>query len=168
MAAVLSAAAGCASQVTVAPGHEGTKPEVRALETYTVEVSPQAKLQLPKDVKFDVDALNRAIGEVLSARNLVAADGDFQLKLVVTDVRVRSTFDAIMWGFMAGDDSVNGDGLLFRKGEDSPGYQFTVKTSYALGGFGGGQDAVRMEWIYKEFAKKVADHLAEKRDAKKS
>jgi hypothetical protein len=68
---------------------------------------------------------------------------------------------------MAGDDHLNGDSILLRKDEDRPIYEFKVKTSYALGGFAGGQDALRMDWLYEEFSKKVADKLVALRDAKK-
>ena len=157
---------GCASAVTVPEAHRATKPAVRALEGFTVELSPQAKEQLPANIKFDVGALNKAMDRTFAARGLVAADGDYRLKVVVTDIRVRSTFNAMMWGFMAGDDHVNGDAILSRKGDDSQVHEFQIKTSYALGGFAGGQDAARMQWMYEEFAKKVADYLVEKRDAK--
>jgi hypothetical protein len=164
---VLTALAGCASGVTVPDQHRDTKPEVRALRDYTVELSPHVKEQLPDNIKFDVAALTRAIDRSFAAHNLVATDGEFRLKIVVTDIRVRSTFSAMMWGFMAGDDHVNGDGFVSRVDGDSSMHEFKIKTSYALGGLAGGQDSTRMDWIYEEFAKKLAEYLVQKRDAKK-
>ena len=32
---------------------------------------------------------------------------------------------------------------------------FKVTASYALGGWGGGQDGLRMNWLYEAFAKEV-------------
>jgi hypothetical protein len=33
--------------------------------------------------------------------------------------------------------------------------KFAVSTSYALGGFAGGQDSMRVGWLYEAFAKQV-------------
>ena len=164
---ILAALGGCASGITVSDQQRDTKPEVRALRDYTVELSPHVKEQLPDNIKFDVAALTRAIDHSFAAHNLIASDGDFHLKIVVTDIRVRGTFSAVMWGFMAGDDHVNGDGFVSRVDGDSSTHEFKIKTSYALGGFVGGQDSARMDWIYEEFAKKLTEHLVQKRDAKK-
>jgi hypothetical protein len=98
---------------------------------------------------------------------VLTPDGDFRLKVVVNDVRVRGTFSAVMFGFMAGDDHLNGDSIVLRKEGDESVYEFKVKTSYALGGWAGGQDAMRMDWLYEEFSKKIAEKLAALRDAKK-
>jgi hypothetical protein len=165
--AMLAALGGCASSITVADADRDTKPEVRALQDFTVELDEHAKAQLPDNIKFDVVALKQALDRAFAARNLVAPDGDFMLKIDVTDVRVRGTFTAIMLGFMAGDDHVNGKGTIFRRGEETKLHEFKIKTSYALGGYAGGQDSARMSWIYEEFAKQVADYLVKKRDAKK-
>jgi Domain of unknown function (DUF4410) len=163
---VLSLLSACASQVVETDTATATKPIVKALESFSVELSPKAKQQLADDVKFDVNALYKKLELTLANRQLIAADGDFRLKVVVTDVRVRGTFSAVMWGFMAGDDHLNGDSILLRKEGDESVYQFKVKTSYALGGWAGGQDAMRMDWLYEEFSKKIADKLVALRDAK--
>jgi hypothetical protein len=157
----------CASQI-IEPDAPGTpRPTVKALESFTVELSPNAKEQLAENVKFDADALSKKLELALKSNGLIASDGDFRLKVLVTDIRVRGTFNAVMWGFMAGDDHLNGDNILTRKEGDESVYQFKVKTSYALGGFAGGQDSMRMDWLYEEFSKKVAGKLVALRDAKK-
>jgi hypothetical protein len=166
MLLVMAVLGGCASGVTVPDGHRDSKPEVRALRDYAVELAPHAKEQLSDNVKFDIAALTRAIDRSFAAHKLVAEDGDFRLKIVITDIRVRSTFSAVMWGFMAGDDHVNGDGIVARVDDPSSTHEFKIKTSYALGGLGGGQDSMRMDWIYDEFAKKLTEYLIAKRDAK--
>jgi hypothetical protein len=164
---VLSLLAACASQVVEPDAAGKSKPTVKALESFSVELSPKAKEQLADDVKFDTNALHKKLELALNNKNLVAADGDFRLKVVVTDVRVRGTFSAVMFGFMAGDDHLNGESILLRKEGDEQVYEFKVKTSYALGGWAGGQDAMRMDWLYEEFSKKIAERLASLRDAKK-
>jgi hypothetical protein len=163
----LSFLTACASQVVEPDAATSTRPLVKALRSFSVELSPKAKEQLADDVKFDVNAVYKKLEITLARAQLIADDGDYRLKVVVTDVRVRGTFSAVMWGFMAGDDHLNGDSILFRQEGEDPVYQFKVKTSYALGGWAGGQDAMRMDWLYEEFSKKIADKLVALRDAKK-
>ena len=87
----------------------------------------------------------------LEASGLIDAASLRMVKVVVTDIRVRSTFNAFMWGFMAGDDHIVGDvSIMDVKGE--PQHTFKVSASYALGGFAG-MNETRMGWLYEEFAK---------------
>jgi len=51
------------------------------------------------------------------------------------------------------------------KGRDESVYQFKVKTSYARGG---AEDAPRLDWLYEEFSRRVAEKkLVALRDEKK-
>jgi len=80
------------------------------------------------------------------------------VEILVTDMRVRSNFSAVAFGFLAGSDSVEGDVLV----KDDKGKilnKFTVSASYALGGLAGGQDSARMGWLYEEFAKHTLNEL---------
>jgi hypothetical protein len=91
-------------------------------------------------------------GQQLMSRN---GQGGLVMDVVVTRVRVRSTFNAIMWGAMSGNDAVEGEVTV----KDITGKvldKFAVTASYALGGFAGGQDATRTGWLYEAFAKEVA------------
>jgi hypothetical protein len=165
-AAIVLGLSACASQVSRSPEAAGATPEpVRALSSFTVSMSPQANAQLADNLKFDIGALRTKVGLALESRNLVASDGDFELAVVVDDIRVRGTFTAVMFGFMAGDDHLNGTATL-RRGDKTLG-SFGIKTSWALGGFAGGQDDARMGWLYEEFAKQLADELVARRDAKR-
>ena len=158
---------GCASQVVEPDAATTSKPVVKALESFSVELSPKAREQFADNDRFNPKALETTLDRILRNKGLIATDGDFRLKVVVSDVRVRGTFNAVMWGFMAGDDHLNGDSILLRKEGDESVYQFKVKTSYALGGFAGGQDAMRMDWLYDEFSKNITDRLVALRDVKK-
>lgn len=160
---VLSA---CASQVARAPeaANEEREP-VRALSAYTVTMSPQANAQLTDNLKFNVETLRTKVGQALEAKGLVAKDGDFEVQVVVDDIRVRGTFSAVMFGFMAGDDHLYGT-VTLRRGDKALG-SFGIKTTWALGGIAGGQDDARLGWLYEEFAKQVAVELASRRDAKR-
>ena len=110
----------CASQVVEPDAATTTRPLVKALRGFSVELSPKAKEQLADDVKFDVNALYKKLEITLARAQLIADDGDYRLKVVVTDVRVRGTFSAVMWGFMAGDDHLNGDSILFKQERGGP------------------------------------------------
>lgn len=157
--------AACASQVT-RHEPEGAKVEpVRALASFDVALAPKAQQQLPDNVKFDIEALRSTLQRTLDARAMMAKDGDFEMRVSVDDIRVRSTFNAVMWGFMAGDDHLDGTATILRRDGSTAG-SFAVKTSYALGGIAGGIDQTRMTWLYEEFSKKLADELAARRDAK--
>ena len=157
------AVVGCSSQVTRPDGADADRPVIRALQGFTVEMSPDARTQLADNVKFDIDALTSTLERTLESRGLVTSDGDYRLKVVVNDIRVRSTFNAVMWGFMAGNDHLQGDAIVLNL-EGEPKYEFGASASYALGGFGGGQDSSRMNWLYEEFSEMIADELSKKRD----
>lgn len=160
---VLSA---CASQVARAPDATSDQREpVRALSAYSVTMSPQANAQLTDNLKFNIETLRTKVGQALEAKGLIAKDGDFEMQVVVDDIRVRGTFSAVMFGFMAGDDHLYGT-VTLRRGDKTLG-SFGIKTTWALGGIAGGQDDARLGWLYEEFAKQVAVELASRRDAKR-
>jgi hypothetical protein len=106
----------------------------------------------PNDlVRFENQKLQSIIERNLGASGLIDPASLSLVKVVVTDIRVRSTFNAFMWGFMAGDDHLVGDvSLIDHKGD--PRHTFKVSASYALGGFAG-MNETRMGWLYEEFAK---------------
>jgi hypothetical protein len=76
----------------------------------------------------------------------------------VTDIRVRTNFSAVMWGFMAGDDHINGI-VVARSPTGDELQRFEVSASYALGGLAGGQDEARMGWLYESFAEETLKEL---------
>jgi hypothetical protein len=159
----LAGLAGCASQVIRPPEEAATVEPVRALVSFEVDVSDAARAQLGDSVKFDAEALRGTIRRTLEASKLMAGDGDFTMTVTVDSVRVRSTFNAIMWGFMAGTDQLNGTAKL-RRLDGQPVRSFKIATSYGLGGFAGGQDSARLTWLYEEFSKMLAQELVAARD----
>jgi hypothetical protein len=155
--------AGCSSQVTRPEKAEATHPVIKALQDFTVEISSDAKLQVADDVKFDINALRSNFDRILNEKNLLAPNGDYRLKVVVSDVRVRSTVSAVMLGFLAGNDHLRGEAIVLNL-DGKPVYTFKASASYALGGFAGGQDSSRMSWLYEEFSEMVANELVLKRE----
>jgi len=159
---LLSAIMGCSSTVTRPDGAETDRPVVKALHSFTIEMSPEAQQSLPDNIQFDINALRTTLQSELEKNELMSPDGDFSIKVVVNDIRVRSSFSAVMWGFMAGDDHVQGDVVVLKTGE--PVYNYTIIASYALGGFAGGDDTARMEWLYEEFSEILVNELIRKKE----
>jgi hypothetical protein len=157
----LLALAGCASGVRRTEDHKAAvlKPSAE-IPIGQVNVSATqeaiAKIEAAKQ-KFDPELLRGSIMTALSGQQLMSRNGQggLVMDVVVTRVRVRSTFNAIMWGAMSGNDAVEGEVTV----KDITGKvldKFAVSASYALGCFAGGQDATRTGWLYEAFAKEVA------------
>jgi hypothetical protein len=127
----------------------------------TLSLDKNAQAQLVENVKFDQDKLLATVRRMLGAKGLLAKTPDAKLpkiEIVITDIRVRSNFNAVMWGFMAGDDRVVGD-VIARDAAGKDLQRFQVSASYALGGLAGGMDDSRMNWLYETFAEEVAKEL---------
>jgi hypothetical protein len=126
--------------------------------TLTLYLNDNAKKLLADNIKFNPDALKGTMQRVLEARNLLAAGSPYQIHVEITDIRVRSNFSAVMFGFLAGSDSLAGN--VYVRGRDgSQLSKYEVSASYALGGLAGGQDETRMGWLYEEFAKLAVNEL---------
>jgi hypothetical protein len=168
--ALASLAGGCASGVTRSSESKlaDFRPSSAApLSSVKVQVSEPVKEKLKDSLKFDERQLARTIEMALSSRALLsdAAPSAPSLHVYVTHVRVRSTFNAVMWGAMSGNDAIEGEVQI----KDATGAvldKFEVKASYALGGFAGGQDSMRMGWLYEAFAKELAKELSGESDDK--
>jgi hypothetical protein len=155
---------GCASGYTRAPGQAPTMVKVSSEKPITevsITLTPEVKEKLKDSLKFDKDTLLKCIELGLTNRqalNKEKKDGAYVLSVTVTHVRVRNTFNAVMWGAMSGDDSIEGD-VIVQDGAGAVIDQFHVNASYALGGFAGGQDSVRMNWLYEAFSKQLVAAL---------
>lgn len=156
---------GCASGVTRKPDVSASA--TRAAPTYSqfssvsVSLTNEAKAKSSENLKFNPDELLSYVKRALESKSLLNPSPDKnlpKLEVQVKDMRIRSNFSAIMWGFMAGADSIRGDIVL----TDASGKEldrFEVSTSYALGGLAGGQDSSRMSWLYEKFAQETVTEL---------
>jgi hypothetical protein len=166
VAAILAAVlAGCASGVKHAD--DTAKREAyfagggKVAREVTLSLDKNAQAQLSSELKFDQGRLLSTVRQALDARGLLAKSPDPSqpgIEIVVTDIRVRSKFSAVMFGFMAGDDRIVGD-VIARDHSGKELQRFTVTASYALGGFAGGQDETRMRWLYETFAKELVNEI---------
>jgi hypothetical protein len=118
-----------------------------------VSLNASAQDKLKDNIKFDAAKLEQVVGRSLQARGLIDEKSGNVVNVLVTDIRTRSNFSAVMFGFMAGNDRVEGEVSLAPKTGGNAWLKFQISAAYALGGFGGGQDDARMNWLYEEFAK---------------
>jgi hypothetical protein len=155
---------GCAAGVKRAQPDGVAKPclsDRNQVSSVSVSMTDEAKKKALDNLKFNPDELLDHVKRGLEAGNLLngAADRTLpHLEVLVKDMRVRSNFSAVMWGFMAGADSITADIVL----EDEAGKEldrFEVSASYALGGLAGGQDSARMSWLYEKFAEETVREL---------
>jgi hypothetical protein len=148
---------GCASGVKRSDGQKAGSFQPSAefpIGKINVAVTDEARNKLKNNFKFNQDQLRNSIQEALTNNQLFKADSGMTLDVLVTRIRVRSTFSAVMWGAMAGNDAVEGE-VSVKDASGKPLDKFSVNASYALGGFAGGQDSMRTGWLYEAFAKEV-------------
>ena len=158
---VIGALGACASSATRMNSANAAQQPVAVMKTaksVTIWLNDDAKKLVADNVKFNPETLRSTVERTLQAQSLLKADAAQTMDIEVTNFRVRSAFSAVMFGFMAGNDNI--EGIVTVKG---PGgvvlQQSKVKASYALGGLAGGQDESRMSWLYEEFSKHAAAEL---------
>ncbi|MGS0893236.1 DUF4410 domain-containing protein [Burkholderia stagnalis] len=159
---------GCASSVTRDAGNSVPTTAATAAakldgRSVLVKVTLDANAQeaVKDNPVFSVQKLQTALESALTAHKLLARkdDGDaMQLDVEITGIRARSNLSAIVLGFMAGSDSIDGK-VSLADAHGQPVDHFKVSTSYALGGLAGGQEDVRMNWLYDKFAEKILSEL---------
>ena len=131
-----------------------------------VKLSDEARTEASDNLKFNQEDLHQTIRRALEINGLLAEQYDSDLpaiEITVTSVRVRSNFSAIMFGFMAGDDHIDGD-VTVVSADGRTLQKFGVSASYALGGLGGGQDSARLDWLYENFAERMTEELTGRTD----
>jgi hypothetical protein len=156
--AIVGALSACSGNVRVGDGAPSFAYNGEKFSTVKVELTPEAQGKLSDNIQFQAEQLQSNVQKRLSADGLWASDQPYHIEVVVKDIRVRSTFSAVMWGFMAGDDHIVGD-VSVLDADNRSIYRFQVAASYALGGFGGGQDGMRMNWLYERFAELTAKQI---------
>jgi len=133
--------------------------KIKAVQT---RMSDKAKAQLPDNIKFDMGAMSSTIERALSASGLEDPNSAGTLDVEVTNVYVRGTFSAVMFGFLAGVDNIAGNVRVI----DANGNvlrRFETSASYAFGGAGGGQDGIRLNYLYEKFAELTRDQLRDQK-----
>lgn len=155
---VLVLLTGCAGTIKQDSRVQGDLSRLEGVGQVVAKMSPDAAKLQGDNPQFNREELATRLRYRLESRGLTAPAATHQVEIVVTDIRVRGAFAAIMFGFMAGDDHVNG----YVRVLDPSGRalrSFEVKASYAFGGLAGGQDGMRMNWLYDKFADMAAEEL---------
>jgi len=149
----LLAVAGCASSV-----------EQRADATfkYAGEKVRAVNVTVPADVQarnaeFNPELMRQAIQKALTAKGLWDAAAMNSLDVAITEMRIRHGVAAVMLGPLAGGDHINGNVDL--RGATGVIHGYKVNSSYALGGFVGGVDSVRVNAMNDAFAERVIEGL---------
>ena len=157
--AALATLAGCSGTIKQDARVTGDISRLEGIAQVSALMSPDAAKQQVDNPQFNREELATRVRLRLEANGLTAPSASHRVEIVVTDVRVRGAFAAIMFGFMAGDDHVSGRVRVL----DPSGRalrSFEVQASYALGGLAGGQDGMRMNWLYDKFADMAMVELA--------
>ncbi|WP_427914623.1 DUF4410 domain-containing protein [Ramlibacter sp. MMS24-I3-19] len=123
-------------------------------------VLTDAARQLQADnPQFNARELGEFVRRRLEANNLLDAQGTHRVEITIDSFRVRSAAAAVLLGIMAGTDQIDGYVRVFdARGRQVHGYK--VAASYGLGGWGGGQDGMRMNWLYDRFSELTVAELA--------
>ena len=157
---LITGLSGCASSVKrdPAPADKLIRTDQK-FSTVKVGLADEARQKLADNPLFDAEGLRNAILRKLSSGGCMdSAAPRPVVDVIVTDIRTRSGFAAVMFGFMAGDDRIVGTVALADENaaqQDS----FQISASYALGGLVGGQEGVRMGYLYEKFAELTAIEL---------
>ncbi|MEO8527001.1 MAG: DUF4410 domain-containing protein [Caldimonas sp.] len=149
---------GCAGTVKLDQRVQGDVSRLEGVAQVVALMSPEAAKQQVDNPQFNREELASRLRLRLEARSLTSPGATHRVEIVLTDIRVRGAFAAIMFGFMAGDDHVVGRVRVV----DASGRalrSFEINASYAFGGVAGGQDSVRINWLYDKFADLAADEL---------
>jgi len=158
LAALLVLLTGCAATVKQDARVNGDVSRLEGVTQVVAMMSPDAAKQQVDNPQFNRDELATRLRNRLEAKGLTAPSASHRVEIVVTDIRVRGAFAAIMFGFMAGDDHVTGRVRVM----DPAGRalrSFEIHATYAFGGLAGGQDGMRMNWMYDKFAELAATEL---------
>lgn len=156
--AVVVTLAGCASGVSRQEGPRNFQYQGQKFSKVNVTLSPSVQEILKDSTKFDPQQLASKVQLALTGRGMFDANASNTVDVEVTDIRIRNTITAVMFGFMAGRDTLQGT-VKLKQSSGVPVYSFDVSASWALGGYAGGQDGARVGWLIEEFAKLTAKEI---------
>lgn len=148
-------------QLTATTAQPAKVSKTNPLTSVTATLSKEAADKQADNLKFNKEMLLDNVKRALEANQFLLADykkPNLSLEILVKDMRVRSNFSAIMFGFMAGNDSITGD-IIIRDAKGLEIDRFEVSASYALGGIAGGVDDARMSWLYENFALETVNEI---------
>jgi hypothetical protein len=149
--------AACASSVKRPNTATDYRYDGSKFSTVELTVSEDATKDPDDRVRFDDKALRDMIQRKMEVCGILDENSPKKVVIEITDIRVRSSFNAFMWGFMAGDDHILGNVRLMED-DGKPRHTFDVSASYALGGFAG-MNETRMSWLFEKFSELTVDEI---------
>jgi hypothetical protein len=156
--ALLVLLTGCAGTIKQDLRVQGDVSRLEGVTQVVALMSPDAAKLQADNPQFNREELSTRLRNRLEAKGLTAPTATHRVEIVVTDIRVRGAFAAIMFGAMAGNDHVTGT-VLVLDSTNRALRSFEVNANYAFGGLAGGQDSVRMNWMYDKFAELASAEL---------
>jgi Domain of unknown function (DUF4410) len=143
---------GCAGTVK-SDMKEGATSATKLLGVFeiTTQVAPSASQKIVDNPQFNRNELADWVKRRLDAKGLMAPGAKNKVEITVTDVRIRSAVTAILLGVLAGGDVITAQVRLIDENQRQV-RSFEVSASYAFGGYAGGQDSLRMNWLYEKFS----------------
>jgi hypothetical protein len=164
-AAAVIALAGCAGTVQREGGGDVRKLAGEKYSRVDVVLSEVVRRSAPEHPLFNANDIAARLQRMLEANGLIRQDGNLTVVVTINDFRIRSNAAAVWLGAMAGADTLAGQVRIADR-RQSTVHSFKVDASYGLGGFAGGQDGVRLNWLYDKFAELTVAELAGTTDGK--
>ena len=149
--------AACSGTIKPDTRVQGDASRVEGVAQVSTLIGPAATQQLADSPQFNRDELTSYTRRRLEGKGLLTGAATHRVEITVTDLRVRSTAAAVIFGFMAGDDHVNGRVRILDE-RNRAVRSFDVQASYAFGGWAGG-DGIRMNWLYDKFSELAVSEL---------
>jgi hypothetical protein len=159
LVAALLCLAGCAATIQRESRNGPRRIEHASYTNVDVVLTDEGRRDAADNPVFNVRELGDYIRRRLEGHELLNPQGTHRVEVSIEHVRVRSMASAVILGFMAGADLIEGYVRVYdARGRQVYGYK--VNASYALGGIAGGQDNMRMGWLYDKFSELAVAELA--------
>jgi hypothetical protein len=160
-ALLCSACASGVRRADVTPAEHFSASSGPIARSVSISLSDDAQKKVADNIKFNPQTLLDTVKRTMQTSKLLDENSSLATRsvdIVITDMRARSNFTAIAFGFMAGADMVKGDVVTHDMQGKEIG-RFEVHADYALGGLAGGMDSTRMDWLYEKFAQLTLESL---------
>jgi len=146
---------GLVSLISACSGTVKTMPENSSYkyngEQYGVVSISLAQAKISDEGSFNAEVFKTTLENTLKEQGLMSDGQQTTLRVDLKNVNLRSQGAAVLLGFLAGSDTIEGTVTLLDANNQIIN-KFDVDASYAAGGLIGGQDGMRMDWLYAKFA----------------
>jgi len=146
---------GCAGSAALQSQHAGYQYQGEKYGRVVVTQSAAVANDSRKGVRLEEMALDTKIVTELKAAGAFDSASPNSVGVLINSIHIRNTFNAMVFGFMAGADNINGT-VTLKKG-DRDLARFDVTASYALGGAVGGINSTRLGWLSERFAEETVN-----------